>query len=73
MAVITTEFNTVLVHSSRTDTADDTSTDVSPKARSGWLSLLANARKRQQANSAARMELMSHGIDPDQFLSHYRG
>ena len=64
MAVINTEFSTVLVHSQQMDAPTE--------ARLAWLQLLVNARKRQQANAAARMELLSHGIDPDQFLSHYR-
>ena len=68
MAVINTEFSTVLVHSRDLDAV----TAVSPETRRGWLELMRNARKRQQANAAARMELMSHGIDPNQFLSHYR-
>lgn len=73
MAVVNTQFSTVTVHSGHLDIAGDPASTASPEARNGWLKLLSNARKRQQANAAARMELMSHGIDPDRFLSHHRG
>ena len=73
MAVVNTQFSTVVVHSGHLNISGDPSTEATPEARQGWLKLLSNARKRQQANAAARMELMSHGIDPDQFLSPYRG